>query len=395
MKKIQYILSSMALGVCILLSGCQDLDEPTRTVPVIGEIGTSNISATSITLTGSVYGSYDKCYFLLSTSQDMSNAEEYSANVIGGNASTTIYELRPNTTYYYVLVVTKGDDETRGKVSSATTSDNIFKISNVTFGNGESGEMPTEIGTCIWRMPQQPISDYVNAKLSKNGDSWEIPYSWEMISNGNYVMYAYAPYDESLTENENFYSGGRIPVATYKYNAIDYLYGQSNEFNVNQTTANVTMHHALAKVVFKFKLAEYYQNDNAVITDITLSNQKDGGNILPTTGYINLRNGGFETDGYSYSEPLKYSTEISVNKATTTEVVIMSIPTMAYGTITITITIDGHTYSQPLTINRETAWKKGQQYSFDATVNESELVLGNVEVEAWHNNNSGDITVNN
>lgn len=394
MKKIYYILSNMMLGACLLFVSCQDLDEPYSTIPVLGKIETTLVNATSLSLTGSISGKYTKCYFLLSTSQDMSNAVEYTASVSGAYASTYISNLSPNTTYYYVLVVVRGNDEVRGDVYSTTTGDNVLKIGNVSFASGESGEIPTEIGTSIWRIGEEPLNEHMNAKLQKSGDSWSLPYTWEITSQDYYVIYAYAPYDETMSNNEYFIAQGSIPVQTYEYNAIDYLYGSSNEFNTSHTTTDITMHHALAKVIFNFKLAEYYNNDNALITNLMLSNPKEGANILPTIGYLNIRSGAIETDKYSsYGEALRYSSELSINKTTATELVIMSMPTTASGQLTLTLTIDGHTYYQQLSINEETAWKKGKQYSIDVTVNESELIIGDVRVEAWQDNEGVNIPI--
>ena len=50
MKKIRYILM-MALGVCAMMAGCQELDSPTNNIPTIQTGDATEITATSATIT--------------------------------------------------------------------------------------------------------------------------------------------------------------------------------------------------------------------------------------------------------------------------------------------------------------------------------------------------------
>ena len=136
MKAIRYTLG--ILLACLTLVGCQDVEEPLNTVSTVvtNEV---EVSSNYIFLTGSV-SSKAECYFLISISEDMADAERLHAEIdySGGDlpADWEYYcglgDLQPGTTYYVVLCATDGRSEVRGNVVSFTTLD-VLHISSVTY----------------------------------------------------------------------------------------------------------------------------------------------------------------------------------------------------------------------------------------------------------------------
>lgn len=393
MKKRQYIIG-MALGVCIMLfSGCQELEEPINKVPKVTTNETvAGLGAHGASLSGSVTNnSYaDEYYFLVSTSPNMNDARKYSAEWGDGGLYAHAYELERNTTYYYVLCAKYGEYEIRGQVESFTTTDSILKMGNVTLTswNGENENLKAEeIGSCIITGDQR-YESYWNKRISYNGSSWQLPYEMEIPSSSTLTMYAYAPYTgELLYEN---YNNIRVWVATYKYNGIDYLYGSSSSINDKNTTANITMKHALAKVVFQVQKGESNTKED-VVTELIL-NEKEGAKILPTSGYLNIVTGKINPNSYSYSEPLRWSTQVNIDKEKPKNLEVLTLPTTGPGDLSLSLRMsDEHTYRAYIPTD---GWKAGTQYTYPVIVNETELVIGEVKVEQWQNTNSGDITVN-
>ena len=70
-RKIQYILLSII--ACILLTGCQNVEEPMNTVPSVKTDKVMFIGMTRARLSGNV-SSKSNCKFLLSTQEDLSDA---------------------------------------------------------------------------------------------------------------------------------------------------------------------------------------------------------------------------------------------------------------------------------------------------------------------------------
>lgn len=126
MKKIQSILV-IALGVCAMLTSCQELDTPINNIPTIETGEATEITATSALLSFKSENGKADCslVYILSTSPDMNDVWESESNYIK--------DLIPNTTYYYMAVLRSTTDgknnEVRGEVKSFTTLSSIRLIS--------------------------------------------------------------------------------------------------------------------------------------------------------------------------------------------------------------------------------------------------------------------------
>lgn len=83
MKKIQSILV-IALGVCAMLTSCQELDTPINNIPTIETGEATEITATSALLSFKSENGKADCslVYILSTSPDMNDVWESESNYI-------------------------------------------------------------------------------------------------------------------------------------------------------------------------------------------------------------------------------------------------------------------------------------------------------------------------
>lgn len=382
MKKIRYIIG-MALSACLVLFGCEELTDPyyNPAPSITGDSDISHITAHSATVSvhlGSNPGSsYYSCYFLLSTSPDLSNTLKVDASYNNGGAySATFTELERSTTYYYTLCISDGRSETRGEIQTFTTSGTIG-INGVTLtswdGSGTSGELPSEIGTFLMQ-GDIPYGNYKyhNKKVQNNGGAWQLPYEIEANESNPLRLYAYAPYNEKYAENLEIF----IDV---KNENTDYLYGYSNEITAANPNVGIAMKHILAKVILTIT-----NGSTAPITVVSLN-----GEVLPYQGWFDILNG--KITDYDSGEGIDRKSDIAVGN--TQNIEIYTIPVhFGTGNVTLSLNISGHYFS----VNMDAAqWDAGKQYTYPVTVNENELTVGSVRVEDWTNHHAGDITVNN
>ena len=138
-RKIQYILLSII--ACILLTGCQNVEEPMNTVPSVKTDKVMFIGMTRARLSGNV-SSKSNCKFLLSTQEDLSDAVELDA-MIGDDEGNTYYRyldnLTPATTYYVALYATDGYSKVIGNIETFKTNGSLG-IADVTLEDWDTGE---------------------------------------------------------------------------------------------------------------------------------------------------------------------------------------------------------------------------------------------------------------
>lgn len=384
MKKIQYIVI-MVLQLCIVLTGCQNLHSPENNVPTILTGDAENITATSARVSASISESETggNLVFLVSTSEDMNNAYE--------TESWWLQDLTPGTTYYYLALLRSFDGkfEVRGEIKSFTTLGN-FKVGKVTFTDWDgtvkeaSGDY-SPIGVTMYRSSGDI---YHNLKTTLEGTAWNFPMEIPAGTISSYV-YAYWPYTQGGYQQEG---SGRVPVQTYKYDGIDYMYAMSKP-NEDGASVEINLEHAMARVIFHFSIGKNNQSDIAGINSFTLSN---GEKVLPTQGYMLLNESGhIASSTYAFSNPLYYGNSFEIEKGSMHDVTLYSIPTTSTGVITLTLNMsDNSRISTDLEITTASSWKKGNTYEYNVVYEQSGIILTDVTVEDWNKNEGGDITVN-
>lgn len=147
MKTIRYNL--LILLVCLTFDCCQHVEDPMNTVPTIETDAVREHSQNAAYLSGTISlksECYFAYYFLISTSEDMSDAR--TVNVGSYNKAeeslvchryAQVWDLTPGTSYYVVLCATDGRSEIKGNVVSFTTieSDNSkAKVGDYYYGDG-------------------------------------------------------------------------------------------------------------------------------------------------------------------------------------------------------------------------------------------------------------------
>lgn len=383
MKKIRYILM-MALGVCAMMAGCQELDSPTNNIPTIQTGDATEITATSATITailsnGTASG---RVIFQISTSEDMSDAYE-SENMLLRN-------LAPGTTYYYIAMMRSfdGKNEVRGEMKSFMTINNL-RIGKITFTDWdgttkEFSQSNSSSPVGITFVGKNEI--YHNQKTTYDGTSWKFPMSYEAGSI-SYVC-AYWPYSEENYINEEW---GKVSIDNYySYSTTPELAAEVSKPENNGSIVNINLKPMKARVIFHFSIAEDHQLNSMKIGRLNVSK---GDNILPIAGIIDLNSATLYD--FKYNKDFQYDSTIELSKGTTTDYTLYSMPTTTSGNVELRLYVFlGFDYDRNLSEELNINWEQGKTYEYEVTIEDSQISITDVTVENWNNNEGGDITVN-
>ncbi len=300
MKKIQSILV-IALGVCAMLTSCQELDTPINNIPTIETGEATEITATSALLSFKSENGKADCslVYILSTSPDMNDVWESESNYIK--------DLIPNTTYYYMAALRSTTDgknnEVRGEVKSFTTLSSIrlISVTSTSWDGSQEEYNPDMLGTYLFYTASPSIYQghgnmYVEKNVIDGKIGWKLPQEI-FPANTNLKMCAYFPYQKGNSEEY------MIPFGTYKYDE-DVLWGTSDTLNEQTPDASIQMQHTMARVIFSITGTANVL-ETTIITDFMLANRNEASGI-PTYGYLNIYTGNFEN--FTYELPITRST---------------------------------------------------------------------------------------
>lgn len=185
--------------------------------------------------------------------------------------------------------------------------------------------------------------------------------------------YAYYPYSSSVTDVT------KIPVSTT--GQVDYMYATPVAVNAMNKNAALKMNHALSAVRFMIKKGIYAGTEQVTAVSVKSS-------TLGTSGTLNAKTG--EVTGVSGT-----GAEISVSKSlalneVTQDVDVIVVPTEAAADLTLSVTLDGETYS---TVVSGAALTKANCNKYTLTVNAGELALSGIEIGDWGYDDSGAPTI--
>ena len=397
MKNMRYILGIM-LGVCLLVSGCQNMTEPERSIPTIETKDVINVTSTQATFGYKIedmFLGYHRYYILLSTSPDMSNAEEYHLYNI--NEYMSVNNLTPETTYYYVACASDDITEIRGEVKSFTTllGFSINSISLVSWDGEESTPFKYDgtgsVSIALTEKSNGDISIWKNFRLVYNDQTnmWGFENQTSGIKLGTTPITAYAYYPNN---NHTKYSNLKLTVVT-DYTNYDYLYGCSEELTQSHSEANIKLKHALARVILSVT-KKSNSSYNKEVLRFTLWGDKN----IYSSGILDITTGEITNLTYNSKDGAHTDYTEFVPSSEATQIEMFAIPTSFKEKEAFFNYIEREVGNYSGKIQSvylpASEWKAGYQYTYPIIIGDTDVTIGDVIVEEWNNNNAGDITVN-
>lgn len=385
-RNILWIVAACLL--CLGFTSCQEPDAPSPLVPVLQLNEAQNVTATTAYVGNYSYdsdSSIGEFYYLFSTNENFQDSLVYSAKL---NSFTTIYGLRPNTTYFYKLVGTDGSIKVNSEVRSFTTLKG-FSIAKLTYTDwdGEVKEVDESMSPLGLSVVDTDGWSTRNLMVTYQNGEWRVPD--EILGKDIKECGIYTPYKkESDYMNED--ALGWLRLCTYKNgkNSVDdvltgYAYLKEDK------SVSLRLSHALARVRFHFTIAEDCNEDNLEVQSFIID-QEASSKIIPTMFWYSL---------YGKLQNVEKFTEIDsgesfvMTKKSQTDVTILSGETRSSGTVQAKIQLsNGSTYSVPITLKAD-SWKSGNTYDYNIVYSRTGLTLSDVTVKEWNKNESGDINI--
>lgn len=379
------LLASWAWG------SCQDVEEPVYNVPTVTTDAVEKMTGTWAYLSGSVSAYAIRYYFLISTSEDLSEAEELSADYYIDDdkyyCQCETGNLQPGTTYYYTLCATDGRSEVRGSILSFTTAA-YLGIESVSLNewdeeNEQTGFVPDgELGIYVYYDQGDGIyHPYENISAVYSDSVWKLSRDISFPEQ-DLTIHAYWPYTTLV-------DGNLIPVKAES----DVLFGTSETLNASHPNAHIRMHHAMSRVTFAITKTEGNPLDDTV-TRIRLANRTNDGTVkaIALEGYMSAFSGEVHhRDQYTHDgifQNCQFVPEVE-----TPHQVSMTVLPSSFGEDEAILELfmdNGYSITAALPADK---WEAGMSYTYTLHVSVTDLVVTDVRVEEWINNEGGNITI--
>lgn len=385
-RNILWIVAACLL--CLGFTSCQEPDAPSPLVPVLQLNEAQDVTATTAYVGNYSYdsdSSIGEFYYLFSTNENFQDSLVYSAEL---NSFTTIYGLRPNTTYFYKLVGTDGSIKVNSEVRSFTTLKG-FSIAKLTYTDwdGEVREVDESMSPLGLSVVDTDGWSTRNLMVTYQNGEWRVPD--EILGKDIKECGIYTPYKkESDFMNED--ALGWLRLCTYKNgkNSVDdVLTGYA--YLKDDKSVSLRLSHALARVRFHFTIAEDCNEDNLEVQSFIID-QKASSKIIPSIFFYSLY--GKITSVGEFMD-IDSGESFVMTKKSQTDVTILSGATRSSGTVQAKIQLsNGSTYSVPITLKAD-SWKSGNTYDYNIVYSRTGLTLSDVTVKEWNKNESGDINI--
>lgn len=385
-RNILWIVAACLL--CLGFSSCQEPDAPSPLVPVLQLNEAQDVTATTAYVGNYSYdsdSSIGEFYYLFSTNENFQDSLVYSAEL---NSFTTIYGLRPNTTYFYKLVGTDGSIKVNSEVRSFTTLKG-FSIAKLTYTDwdGEVKEVDESMSPLGLSVVDADGWSTRNLMVTYQNGEWRVPD--EILGKDIRECGIYTPYKkESDYMNED--ALGWLRLCTYKNgkNSVDdVLTGYA--YLKDDKSVSLRLSHALARVRFHFSIAEDCNEDNLEVQSFIID-QEVNSKIIPSIFFYSLY--GKITSVGEFMD-IDSGESFVMTKKSQTDVTILSGATRSSGTVQAKIQLsNGSTYSVPITLKAD-SWKSGNTYDYNIVYSRTGLTLSDVTVKEWNKNESGDINI--
>lgn len=385
-RNILWIVAACLL--CLGFTSCQEPDAPSPLAPVLQLNEAQDVTATTAYVGNYSYdsdSSIGEFYYLFSTNENFQDSLVYSAEL---NSFTTIYGLRPNTTYFYKLVGTDGSIKVNSEVRSFTTLKG-FSIAKLTYTDwdGEVKEVDESMSPLGLSVVDTDGWSTRNLMVTCQNGEWKVPD--EILGKDIRECGIYTPYKkESDFMNED--ALGWLRLCTYKNgkNSVDdvltgYAYLKEDK------SVSLRLSHALARVRFHFTIAEDCNEDNLEVQSFIID-QESSSKIIPSIFFYSLY--GKITSVGEFMD-IDSGESFVMTKKSQTDVTILSGATRSSGTVLAKIQLsNGSTYSVPITLKAD-SWKSGNTYDYNIVYSRTGLTLSDVTVKEWNKNESGDINI--
>lgn len=378
----------VACLLCLGFSSCQEPDAPSPLVPVLQLNEAQDVTATTAYVGNYSYdsdSSIGEFYYLFSTNENFQDSLVYSAKL---NSFTTIYGLRPNTTYFYKLVGTDGSIKVNSEVRSFTTLKG-FSIAKLTYTDwdGEVKEVDESMSPLGLSVVDTDGRSTRNLKVTYENGEWRVPD--EILGKDIRECGIYTPYKkESDYMNED--ALGWLRLCTYKNgkNSVDdVLTGYA--YLKDDKSVSLRLSHALARVRFHFTIAEDCNEDNLEVQSFIID-QEVNSKIIPSIFFYSLY--GKITSVGEFMD-IDSGESFVMTKKPQSDVTILSGETRSSGIVQARIQLsNGSTYSVPITLKAD-SWKSGNTYDYNIVYSRTGLTLSDVTVKEWNKNESGDINI--
>lgn len=378
----------VACLLCLGFSSCQEPDAPSPLVPVLQLNEAQDVTATTAYVGNYSYdsdSSIGEFYYLFSTNENFQDSLVYSAKL---NSFTTIYGLRPNTTYFYKLVGTDGSIKVNSEVRSFTTLKG-FSIAKLTYTDwdGEVKEVDESMSPLGLSVVDADGWSTRNLKVTYENGEWRVPD--EILGKDIRECGIYTPYKkESDYMNED--ALGWLRLCTYKNgkNSVDdVLTGYA--YLKDDKSVSLRLSHALARVRFHFTIAEDCNEDNLEVQSFIID-QEVNSKIIPSIFFYSLY--GKITSVGEFMD-IDSGESFVMTKKSQSDVTILSGETRSSGIVQARIQLsNGSTYSVPITLKAD-SWKSGNTYDYNIVYSRTGLSLSDVTVKEWNKNESGDINI--
>jgi hypothetical protein len=386
--KIQKILL-FVLGFSCL--GCEDLTDVENTIPEVntGEVVRLTAREATIAVSGD-----DTDYYYMELSTQRSFGQDNTIrldNIVAGQWQAM--GLKPGTTYYYRQCASDGLTVITGPIRQFTT-DPLVAINRILLKpwNSEvASEVITDEQMGIFFSDADSGQDFaglINFRPSydlQTGE-WLMPFDVVPLETPHQFL-AYAPYSSYIKDKTY------IPIITSDGD-IDYWSGKSTQtVTADHCSADIEMHHALARVIFKVS-KDKDSNTDISVSEYALERDKNAGFYFPIRGYLDLVQ---DTIFVSYrNEYLPRTIPATTLSEEPVDMEFYVIP-FAFTDYQLDFSIQtGKTYAEAYSsVIPATDWKAGYQYEYPVKVLKNSLVIGDVQVTPWTENGGGDIVIKN
>ena len=222
--------------------------------------------------------------------------------------------------------------------------------------------------------------DYNNvcyqAVTEDGSQKWKVQSRGDILLSGEAgTLYAYYPWSSAVSNIK------QIAVNMDETDQKDWMVAQPvSNLSDAQATAAVKMQHMLSN----FKLSFYKDNysGKGEVTAVTMRS-----NGFTTTGTLDATTGAFIAYGKAHTLTRIFTTTLGTDKAAATPCNIMVVPNTVAAPITVSVTVDGNTYSS---VTSSLTLAKAKSYNYAMKLSSTGLDITEVTLTDWNTRDLGE-----